>query len=223
MTEAEWLACAEPRAMLGQVRGRVSDRKLRLFGCACCRRAGLGRRRKARGAVEAAEGYADGGLGPEDLWAAFVALDGAPEEARRVAVPREFGTEGARAVSESLALTVGRKAQPAKPRSRAGRLGPVGAAAAAAERAAHCVLLREVLGNPFRTVAVSSAWLAWEGGTVRRLARALYDERAFDRLPVLADALEEAGCDNADVLNHCRGPGEHVRGCWVLDLLLGRE
>jgi hypothetical protein len=172
--------------------------------------------------VEAAEWYADGGLGAEDLWAAFAALDRAPPEARRVAVPREFGEEGARAISECLASAVGRKAQPAKPRARARALGPVGAAAAAAERGAHCVLLRDVLGNPFRTVSVSPAWLTWEGGTVRQLARAIYDERAFDRLLVLADALEEAGCDNADLLSHCRGPGEHVRGCWVIDLLLGR-
>jgi hypothetical protein len=59
--------------------------------------------------------------------------------------------------------------------------------------------------------------------TVIALAEAIYDERAFDRLPILADALEEAGCTNADILNHCRQPGEHVRGCWVVDLILGKE
>ena len=75
---------------------------------------------------------------------------------------------------------------------------------------------------PFRDVVIGSARLG-DGGTVRRLAQTIYAERAFDRLPILADALEDAGCDNADILAHCRGPGPHVRGCWVVDLLLGKE
>jgi hypothetical protein len=80
-------------------------------------------------------------------------------------------------------------------------------------------LLRDIFGNPFRPVSVEPHWLT---PTVRNLAAAIYAGRAFDRLPVLADALEDAGCDNADVLTHCRGPGPHVRGCWVVDLLLGK-
>ena len=63
----------------------------------------------------------------------------------------------------------------------------------------------------------------WNDGTVHRVAQAIYDERAFERMPILADALEDAGCDNADILNHCRNGGEHVRGCWVIDLLLGKS
>jgi hypothetical protein len=86
----------------------------------------------------------------------------------------------------------------------------------------HPDTLREVFGNPFRRVSLSPAWPAWEGGTVVKLAQAIYEERVFDRLPVLADALEEAGCDNAELVRHCRQPGEHVRGCWVIDLLTGR-
>jgi hypothetical protein len=84
-------------------------------------------------------------------------------------------------------------------------------------------LLREVVGNPFRRVIINSAWLAWNDGTVRRIAQTIYDERAFERMSILADALEDAGCDNADILAHCRGDGEHVRGCWVVDLLLGKN
>jgi hypothetical protein len=83
--------------------------------------------------------------------------------------------------------------------------------------------LREIFGNPFRPVAVEPSWLRWQDGTVVRIARAIYDERAFDRLPILADALEEAGCTNTDILSHCRQSGGHVRGCWVVDLLLGKE
>jgi hypothetical protein len=101
---------------------------------------------------------------------------------------------------------------------------PVYAALAAdAERAAQCPLMRDIFGNPFRLVALNPARLAWNDGTVPKLAQAIYEERAFDRLPVLGDALEEAGCTDADVLSHCRGPGPHVRGCWVIDLLLGKE
>jgi hypothetical protein len=83
-------------------------------------------------------------------------------------------------------------------------------------------LIRDIFGNPFRPVPLDPSWLAWNDSTVSKLAQSIYDDRAFDRLPILADALEEAGCDNADILQHCRQPGEHVRGCWVVDLLLGK-
>jgi hypothetical protein len=81
-------------------------------------------------------------------------------------------------------------------------------------------LLRELLGNPFRAVAVDSRW---QSEAVVALATGIYTERAFDRMPILADALEDAGCDNADILAHCRGDGPHVRGCWVVDLILGKS
>jgi hypothetical protein len=83
-------------------------------------------------------------------------------------------------------------------------------------------IIADLFGNPFRPVSLEPAWLAWRDGTVRRLAAAIYEERRFADLPVLADALEEAGCDNPDILDHCRGGGEHVRGCWVVDLILGK-
>ena len=86
-----------------------------------------------------------------------------------------------------------------------------------------CDLLREIFGNPFRPVALDSSWLAWNDGTIPELAQSIYDQRAFDRLPALADALEVAGCTNADILNHCHSEGPHVRGCWVVDLLLGKQ
>ncbi len=79
--------------------------------------------------------------------------------------------------------------------------------------------MHEFFGNPFRPVALDPAWCT---STVVALARGIYDERAFDRMPILADALQDAGCDSADVLTHCRGPGPHARGCWVVDLVLGK-
>ena len=81
----------------------------------------------------------------------------------------------------------------------------------------HLALVREIWGNPFRPVALDPLWLTFD---VQALVRGIYDDKAFDRMPILADALQDGGCDSADVLNHCRGPGPHVRGCWVLDVLL---
>jgi hypothetical protein len=80
-------------------------------------------------------------------------------------------------------------------------------------------LLRDILGNPFRPARLVRRWLT---PAVVSLAAGLYAEGAFDRLPILGDALEEAGCGNADMLAHCRGDGPHVRGCWVVDLVLGK-
>ena len=81
-------------------------------------------------------------------------------------------------------------------------------------------LLRDIFGNPFRPVTFSPSWRT---DTAVTLAQQMYESRDFGAMPVLADALQDAGCDNDDVLNHCRGPGPHVRGCWVVDLLLGKE
>ena len=73
-----------------------------------------------------------------------------------------------------------------------------------------------------RRRALLAADPAWLTSDVVALARGIYDERTFDRMPILADALQDAGCDSADILNHCRGAGPHVRGCWVVDLVLGK-
>jgi hypothetical protein len=88
---------------------------------------------------------------------------------------------------------------------------------------AQCLLLRDIVGNPFRPVVLEPAWLGWEGGTVVRLAQAIYEGKVFERLAYLGDALEEAGCANAEVLGHCRSEGGHVRGCWVVDALMGKK
>jgi hypothetical protein len=84
-------------------------------------------------------------------------------------------------------------------------------------------LLRCIFGSPFRLVTIKPTWLRWNDGTVVKIAQSIYDERRFEDLPILADALEDVGCDNADILAHCRQSGEHVRGCWAVDLLLGKE
>jgi hypothetical protein len=89
-----------------------------------------------------------------------------------------------------------------------------------AEQAAQSRLIRDIFGNPFRPVTFDSAWRT---ANVLGLAQTIYDARAFDRMPILADALEDAGCTSAEILTHCRQPGDHVRGCWVVDLILGKE
>jgi hypothetical protein len=89
-----------------------------------------------------------------------------------------------------------------------------------ASEVASADLLRDIFGNPFRPVSVDPAWLT---STVVQLAQGIYEDRAFDRLPILADAMQDAGCENPDVLAHCRRPGPHVRGCWVVDLVLGKS
>jgi hypothetical protein len=92
----------------------------------------------------------------------------------------------------------------------------------AEERRLQCGFVRDIF-NPFRPVTIDPTWLAWNDGTVVKLAQAIYDERVFDRMPILADALEEVGCQHPDILGHCRQPGEHVRGCWPVDLILGKS
>ncbi len=211
-TLAEWLERGEP------YEDRRNERKLRLFACACCRRVWhLLSDEKARAAVEAAEQYADGRIGKARLSAACnAAYHAVPQsswtEEFAVQHASRWATAGAlddvlfytpRAVAFGLPRLQGLKKADAK-NVRQG------------EQAAQCALLRDIFGNPFRPVTADPAWMT---PTVRKLARVIYDERTFDGLPVLADALEEAGCSDADVLSHCRGLEAHVRGCWVVDLL----
>jgi hypothetical protein len=200
--------------MLTWLRGRASNRKLRLYACGCCRRFwGLLRDERSRGAVEVAERYADGLAG-------YAKLQGAQRRAR--AVWQELAGDhwgAAWGTPEMWAMRTAAQAAAA-----AGREAWRAAWGVADEhQGGHPDTLREVFGNPFCPVPLAPAWLAWEGGTVVKLAQSIYDERAFDRLPILTDALEEAGCDNADLLGHLRGPGPHARGCWAVDLLLGKE
>ncbi len=80
--------------------------------------------------------------------------------------------------------------------------------------------LKDILGNPFHPININPSWLT---STVLSLANGIYNEKAIDRMQILADALKDAGCDNEDILNHCRQPGAHVRGYWVVDLLLAKQ
>jgi hypothetical protein len=199
MTEEEEWFGSDPLSMLWFLRGKVSDRKLRLFACAGCRRIWrLIPDGPCRIAVETCERFVDGHADEDELAAAAA-------EAAQVAL----AAEQALVWGWNAARTAAMAAQ-----------GAQEAAERAASMAAFDVdLVREVMGNPYRCVALDPAWRT---PTVMALARAAYHDRAFDRLPILADALEEAGCTDAEVLAHCRGPGPHVRGCWALDLVLDK-
>ncbi len=210
MTARRWDVCREPDKMLGFLGDRASARKLRLFGCACCRRVpDLLDDARRRQALEVAERFADGRARARQLRAAQRVM----EETRGPG----YGPNAARA-----AWYCCRPWLDAGSIHRNISLGIAHGKRRSAEVAAQAALLREVFGNPLRPVALDPAWLAWRGGTVPNLARAICEDGAFDRLPILADALEEAGCADADILEHCRAPRPHVRGCHVLDAIMGR-
>jgi len=242
MNEVEWRACSDPIPMLEFLRGKASERKLRLFACASCRRAwGLLRDVRSKQAIEVSERYADGLAGEEELsFVMDIAL------AAQEALWDEFRTNASlgreeeyKAVSEmEAAFAVWRTCSPRQalffvpypsngaigfaPRQVAYAVG--GGGGVASETAVQSSFLRDIFGTLlFRSFSLDPAWLAWENRTLSQMAQSIYDDRAFDSLPILADALEEAGCDNAEILNHCRQPGEHVRGCWLVDLILGKK
>jgi hypothetical protein len=215
MTEPEWLACADPEQMRIFVSATASKRRLRLVGCACCRRIWmLLSDEQTKRAVEGAELFADGLLPEKSLQQLSSAAQTLWEKIDYENERARAGRAAAATYVSSLHfdLNVLSNTMGAVAESRMRRQ--------AAECRAQAAVLREVCGNPFRNASPEKSWLT---RTVISLAQVIYDERAFDRLPILADALEDAGCTNADILEHCRKPGEHCRGCWAVDLLLGKE
>jgi hypothetical protein len=215
VTEAEWLSSADAQPMLQYLKDGPGPRKRRLVAVACCWRIGHLLTQNGRKAVEAAERFADGLIEEPELTAAMGAVGHprtnprfrAAEAARFTSYPPLMDWTSAAANVAVDAVWYDEQDRPI-PEKRA------------AEESAQAHLLRDVVGNPFRPLTADPAWLT---STVVALAEGIYAERAFDRLPILADALQDAGCDNAEVLDHCRGPGPHARGCWVVDLLLGKS
>jgi hypothetical protein len=215
MTEAEWNRCSDPWEMLEFLRNtsRASDRKLRLFAVGCCRRLEAELPDQSSwDVVHLAEGYADGNGTDQDL---MEARRDAEESFRRhmaafaaVQVTAPLAWDAAMGAVEAVDYLGWEYYEEGEEREQ-GQTG----------------LLRDLFGPlPFRAVAIDPAWLGWNDGTVRRIAEGIYEERAFERMPILADALEDAGCDSEEILAHCRQPGAvHVRGCWVVDRLLAKE
>ena len=235
MTEADWDCCTDPTAMLEFLRGKVSDRKLRLYAVACSRRyLPLVRDHRVGETLEVAERFADGLTGDGERSAArqaaqqaaqvrgVAARPGIPKWERRAASLAYYAT--ARRASEAVWNVPGLAVEVLV--WRAGGYNACDWQAIKAEEGViHAHLLRDIIGRlPFRPVALDSAWLSWHDRLIVSMAQRIYDSRDFKDMPVLADALEEAGCTNPDVLSHCRQQGAvHVRGCWVIDGLLGKE
>ena len=234
MTESEWLASRNFSTLFICTVTIASDRGERnrwLLACACCRSVWHLLPGVCHQIVELVEGYADGTI---EAGALVTLLHGFwPHTVAIAALPG--GTQAAEAVGYlgwswrfEFDNTITSKTY-----WQANQTCRSAAEALAKSRpwdvARHCQieLLRDIFGNPFRPAVLDPAWLTL---TVTSLAQAAYEERMLPsgeldriRLTILADALEEAGCDNTDILNHLRGPGPHVRGCWPVDLLLGKS
>jgi hypothetical protein len=221
MTEQEWLQSTDPRAMLEFLKSKGSDRKVRLFACGICRRIwDVLPDSETQKALEVAESYADDPTRTRELTVARQKINylyrQVPSPAYvAVYVTCEPEVDLVRVIREEIfVLTEQRQRTDASHRMTALTKSreeeyPIIAA-----------LLRHIVGNPFRPAYVEPVWLT---STVVSVAQAIYEERAFDRMPILADALEDSGCANQEILSHCRGSGPHIRGCWLVDLLLGKE
>ncbi len=220
MTRDDWLTCTDPALMLAFLRDRASDRKLRLFACAWGR--DVWRHpsdERSRDAILTAERFADGEARLAELLAAH--RDAADACS---AIPLAFGRRRDGTRRRSGRNRAGKEAAEVA-RHAADPAWDARAAASAvgwqkgATRYALANHLRDIF-NPFRSAPFAPVWLT---STAVALARYAYDAGEFGALPILADALQDAGCDDDEMLTHCRGESPHVRGCWVLDSILGKE
>jgi hypothetical protein len=226
MTETEWVACTDPMPMLEFVRGKASDRKLRLIAVACCRGAlRLLQSQNYRNAVEVSERFADGLASDDKL---RKARSQARESAGRTIMVRVYPSyPWSRHTQSNIARGVVGSVCSRDIYEVIQAINNICVTANNAEsyeakredeRRQRAQLLRDVVRYPLTPLTLNPSWLT---STVLALANGIYEERAFDRMPILADALQDAGCDNEGILNHCQQSGEHVRGCWVIDSILG--
>jgi hypothetical protein len=228
MTEAEWLCCDDPGFMLDSIEGRASDRQFYLFAVACCKRLWhLFTDDRSRDAIETTALYADG-------FATVEMRKSAVEQASKAEADEIIGKDEGQPTPAVVAWEVAR--QPAFDSAYCcGYLQMLGDKDRRGDRTDwwdthqregeeeakfQVPLLHDIIGNPFQPVTFDHVWLT---PFVVTLAQTIYDDQTFDRMPELADALVATGCTHAEVLQHCRGTGPHVRGCWVVDLILGKD
>lgn len=231
MTETEWLACQNPIAPVVFVAPTANPRKMRLYFCACCARvlaATPQSRRLFRGYYAGSFEQLERALGVVEQFAEGLVSADALARARADArdalyVPPSIDYGGETDLwREVSAVEAAAADKPVPETVVAARLR---ATEGQVPRAEHdrwqAAVLRDIVGNPFRPVEFDPMWRT---DTAQTLARQMYDSRDFGAMPILADALQDAGCENEDVLNHCRDASHvHVRGCWVLDAVLGRD
>jgi hypothetical protein len=204
MTEAEWLSCTDPRRMIQRLRARAVPRKLQLFLCASLRLVSVASQHCLAQLVEMTESFVEGAVSEVELDAAWKSAS-----LPTCLEPQRMAGDIARMNRWLVPLV-------------AWRVRRTRGAAADDEMALQCMLLRDIFGNPFRPAVIDPSVFRWNNGTVVKIAHGIYNDRAFDHLPVLADALAEAGSTDSEILGHCRYPGPHFRGCVVVDLLTGR-
>jgi hypothetical protein len=234
VNRSEWDSCRDPTLMIRWVRDRATPRKHRLFRCASVRRLshvleeyGLQWRVAVDSAEQAADGTPEGSSthSASDWWA-YGGEEG-PALARGFLKCLE-GSPTWSAVQDMIAATARLMEARAQRWSRAGRSGrfptrrPADEAWAAGAWRTQADLIRDLFGHLFHDDPT------WADRLERRhevepIARAIYDGHSFADVPILGDALEDAGCTDEEVLAHCRQGGEHARGCWVLDAILGRQ
>jgi hypothetical protein len=215
MTEEEWATTTDMSAVFDLSSGSFSTRKLRLFATACCRQNWeLLTDDRERRLVEVAERLADGEATHQERTSANAGLDDFCQE------DRERSDFKFQTILDGSLLLDQFDSGIAWYWAFEMQCPPFKSTRSEKERVAEqAAILRDLFGNPFRPVAFDPRWRTADAVG---LARGIYDERAFDRLPFLADALMDAGCADEQVLGHCRSDGPHVRGCWVVDLVLGK-
>ena len=244
MTESDWLTCTDPQAMLEYLRGKVSDRKLRLFACACCRRISYAfdhtfqeilahvSDRTIQQILKTSERCAHGSFELENVRSvATRALKylGDYIYAYGMESPTPVPPDVEASIPKFEAL-LGCAERRALDGARLAALSAVKVSRRGArvlyanwdEEVNQTSRIRDIFGNPFRTVTMDPAGLA-SNKSVSEMTQAIYDKRCFEDMPILADMLTAAGCENDEILRHCRSEGPHVRGCWVVDSILGKD
>lgn len=251
MTEEQWLQCRNPHDLLDFFQ-EASERKLRLFSAACCRRVwSLLIDSRSRKAIDVSERFADGLTPTEDMFSAAREAQTAADELDVAEEPllgaANAATAATLAIREPTCYDPG--FYPADHQLVAETIALVGLGGDKVaklyldpeitndfskkvheEKAIQIRFLHDIFGNPYRSVTADPSWLSWNDGAISRLVQPIYEERILPagtldsaRLLILADALEEAGCTDQQILTHLRSGGEHYRGCWVIDLLLSKQ
>lgn len=212
MNEADWLACTHTKAVLEVVRGTATDRQFRLLIVSCCRRVwNFLTDERSRTAVEVGERFADGQATDDERQKAHLA---AIEVRSLAGITAKYAVSGLARPGVMMVVDVAGQTAACPPGEE------YDPSKWEAESRVQSDLIRDIFGNPFRPAKLDVSRLT---PVVIKLAQAMYDERDFDRMLQLADALEQRGCSDEMILNHCRAPGPHVRGCWVVDLVLGKK
>jgi hypothetical protein len=232
MTELDWLAGSNPDVMLAFLGDRPSARQWRLFAAGCLREVGhLLLDHRARQGFLVLLDHADGLKTDADLAAAHGAATASHRYLFSAAFPRgSYDRHVLPRVAAAHQALVRATRPDLEPRSGAIDVSITLRFADSHEATwrqrickTQCDLLRDLFGNPFRSVSLPEDWLHTTGQQAAEVARAIYDDRTFDELGILADALIDADCPCDEMVRHCRDSVPHGRGCWVVDRLLAKE